>query len=194
MFRGKIERSVWSVVAQKFKLQSNAPYVPVPRAIPEGSWVELTKRKKEIGLELKTRLYLYRGKLILCPVAGTVEVGDPTVVQADIERGDLGRLICDNLLQFRPQTPRLDRSRKLTDWNAYQVSGAKSGRSFQENAWVAHVETMNTAILVNAGPYNTFHEELTVQGTAGFGPHEAIGDVVKRALNAASILRDNGVI
>jgi hypothetical protein len=186
--------SVWSAVTRRLKRQSNAPYVPVPRVIPEGSWVELAKRKKEIRHELRARLYLYQEKLILCPVAGIAEVGEPTIVQADIASSDLGLLICDHLLQFRPQTPHLERARKASDWEAYQVSGAKSVRAFKENAWFVHVETKNTAILANAGPFNSLHGEITVQGTAGFGPHEEIGAVVMRALKAASVLRDGRIV
>jgi hypothetical protein len=137
---------------------------------------------------------LYGERLIICPVAGIAEFGDPTVLPANTNAADLGLCICDHLLQFRPQAPDLRGYVKFRDWKAYQVSGAKSGRHFEENAWFAHIATVATAITVNAGPYKSLHQELTVQGAANHGPHEEIGGVVLKALEAASILRDNGVI
>jgi len=172
---------------------SNA-YAPAPRIQPEGSWVEITRRRESIGYELRARLYLFKARLIISSVAGISEYGEPTVLPADIDADRLGLCICDHLLQFRPKTPSLERNPKLKDWKSFEASGAKSGREFRENAWIAGIETMNSAILINAKPYNSLHNEIAVQGMTNHGPHQDIGNAILRTLKAASILRESGVI
>jgi hypothetical protein len=175
---------------------SSEIYIPVPRIHPDLSSIEIGRRREDIGHELKARLYLFRGKLIVSSVAGISEYGQPTVLPFDGDVSRLGLCLCDHLLQFRPKTPPSPpgRNAKLKDWKVLQASGAKSAWEFQENAWVVLVETMNSAILINAGPYNSLHKEIKVQGMTSLGPHEDIGNTVPRTLKAASVLRENGVI
>jgi hypothetical protein len=161
------------------------------RASPDRFGGDIDRCRKRQGSELEARVYSYADKLIVSSVAGIAEVGDPTVLPADVASDDLGRVVWDHLLQFERRTPPLDRRTKLRDWGAFQASGAKSGRHFEENSWMAVVETKNTALLVNARPRKSLHSEMSVQVTAGFA-HECIGERLKRALKAAAALREAG--
>lgn len=164
------------------------------RATPDGSWVEIASRKKRLREELRARAYLYeKVGFIICTVSGIAETGEPTIVPADVANAELGRTVCDHLLCFDPKSPNNMRGMKLTDWPAYQASGAKSVKSFESNSWMIHVATVNTAIDIEAAPRLSLHSEIRVRGVTT-PSHEAIGATIRKTLAAAMVLRDNSVI
>jgi hypothetical protein len=85
------------------------------------------------------------------------------------------------------------RDMKLTDWPAYQASGAKSVKSFEANSWMIEVDTINTAIVITARPRLSLYSEISVQGAAN-PRHEDLGAVIRKTLKAAMVLRANAVI
>lgn len=166
----------------------------IARATQDGSWVEIASRKKRLREELRARAYLYeKVGFIICTVSGLAETGEPTIVPADVENAELGRMVCDHLLCFDPKSPNNMLGMKLTDWPAYQASGAKSVKSFEENSWMIHVTTVNTAIDIEAAPRLSLHSEICVRGVTT-PSHEDIGATIRKTLAAGMVLRENRVI
>jgi len=125
----------------------------VERVLPDASYVEITKRKKEVREDLKAALYLFEEKLIVSSISGCFEVGEPTVLDANVSDMTLGETICDHLLQFDPNTPRRSQPYKLTDWAAYRVSGAPSVKSFESHCWMVDLSTVgDNSVVVRAQP------------------------------------------
>ncbi len=167
---------------------------PVKRVAPDWSHVELTGRKREVGRELKARVYLYDdAKLIVTSCSGIAESGTPTVFPLDVGNSELGLCICDHLLSFTPESPNNMRDRKMTDWPAYKASGAKSVRSFQEKTWLMSVSTINLVIRMEAGPINSLWPEIEAQGICN-PVHEKMGEIVQRTFRGAKAMREQGII
>lgn len=106
----------------------------VTRVAPNGSWVELADHKKRVNHELRARAYFYDQKgFIVSSVSGISESGEPSILAAHTTDSDLGLCFCDHLLEFNPRdaTDSYRGSSKLTDWKAFQVSGAKSVKAFE---------------------------------------------------------------
>ena len=167
---------------------------PRERVLPSASHVEIANCRKKLNRELKARLYVYDNtKFIICSVAGIAEVGEPTVLQLDVSESDLGRSVCDHLLQFDPRSPGNLRERKMSDWAAYRVSGAKSMRRFEEKSMMVHFETINLVIRIDAAPRNSLWREISAHGVES-PDHEKLGHTIRRTIKAARILRENGII
>jgi hypothetical protein len=156
--------------------------------------VELGKQRKKLGCELKARFYLYNNaKFIVCSVAGISETGEPTVLPLDVSDSDLGRCVCDHLLQFNPKSPEYRRGEKRSDWPAYEISGAKSMRRFEEKSLMVRFETINLVIRIDAAPRNSLWREISAHGVE-HPDHEKLGRTIRRTIKAARILRENGII
>jgi hypothetical protein len=161
----------------------------VTRTLPEGSWVEIDNQKKRLNTELRARAYFYEKRgYIVSAVSGIAETGEPTILPADVANSDLGRCVCDRLLEFTPRSPGGMRQMKLRDWPAYQASGAKSVKSFEANCWMITVDTINTAIVITTRPSLSLHSEISVEGTT-IPRHEDLGAVIRKTLKAAMVLR-----
>ena len=166
----------------------------VARTVPEGSWVEIANKTSRLDTELHARLYFYAKKgFIVSAVSGIAETGEATILPADVSDSDLGRCVCDRLLEFNPESPANMRDHTLRDWPAYQASGAKSAKSFEAESWMIMVDTINTAIIITARPRLTLHAEISVQGSAS-PMHENVGAAIRKALKGAMVLGANGVI
>ncbi|RYF89257.1 MAG: hypothetical protein EON95_19100 [Caulobacteraceae bacterium] len=175
------------------KVRPDAPYQPVPRALETASYVELKARCEAVGQPLSASLYLYEGRLLISAIRGIAECGPIIGLSTDIDDETLGRTICDQLLAFRAQSPDDLRSRKLTDWEAYRASGAKSVKRFEERAWIVYIRAEHSLVRFEARPYRSPHEEVFAAGRAS-PDHADCGATLKRTLRAAEALRAAGVI
>jgi hypothetical protein len=164
------------------------------RNTPPHSGREIAARKQALGRELQARFYFYDERMfIVSAVSWIAEVGEPTVLPADVGDEALGRCICEHLALFET-IPHQDASEaKLRDWGAFRVSGARSGRSFEERSYMFHTETRNSAVFVYAAPRLSLHQEISVSGAAS-AEHADLGAVVRRTLKAAIELRKAGII
>ena len=162
----------------------------IDRVIPEGSYVEIANRKKQLECDLRARLYLYEEKhrIIVSSVSGIAETGNPTILPDDISDEELGRTVCDHLLEFDPNTPR-GRPPNPREWPAFRASGARSVTRFESHSWYVHVETVGVSIRVNANPRKSLHREISVEGIAR-PDHANLGAVIRRALSGAIALRE----
>ena len=156
---------------------------------------ELTDASKRQRSELRAAIYRYKDKFILCAVAGNTEHGEPLVLGTDASDEQLGLALCDQLLQYAARENRDQPKSSLNDWQAYKASGAKSARSFEENAMFVYVRTVNTAINIQAAPRVSNEQELVAQCSISNGrTHSEIGVAVRKAIRAAEVLRDAGML
>jgi hypothetical protein len=166
------------------------------RALPDHSTRELTDIKQSLGSELCAALYLYNDdKFIVSSIAGIAEYGEPIVLDANTTDESLGLALCDKLLEFKPRNNQdLSRS-KLDDWPAYKASGAKSGKAFEQKSTYVYVTTINSAIHIEAAPRATNEQNLKALCSIPNGrSHSEIGAAVRKAINAATLLRNAGVL
>ena len=170
------------------------PYVPVPRALPHASHVEIAARRSTVGKELRARLYLYDdSQLLISSVSGIAETGLVTVLTSDVDDEVLGLAVCDHLLAFQRRSPENLRDDRLADWAVYRASGAKSGKRFEEKAWMVMIDTINSAIQFQVRPRITLHSEIFAGGQSG-SDHANCGATLKRTLLAAKALRAAGLV
>jgi hypothetical protein len=166
---------------------------PAVRATPDASYVEIAAHRAKVGRELEAVLYLYEDVFIVSSVSGIAETGEPTVLLVTTSDEALGRCVCDHLLQFELDTPSNLRDAKLADWRAYVASGAKSRNAFEAHAWYVSVSTAETALVVEARPRLSLHDEIAAKAWAT-PEHRRLGAVLRRAVRAAQTLRDAGIV
>ncbi len=166
------------------------------RVSPQRSTRELMDARKRNRCELRASVYLYRhASFIVCCIADIAEYGEPIVLDADVPDEQLGLGVCDQLLNYKPRINRDLSKSTLEDWPAYQVSGAKSGRSFEENCMFVYVTTINTAINIQASPRLSNEKELVAQCSIANGrEHSEMGATIRKAIRAAEVLRDAGML
>ena len=165
------------------------------RVAPERSTRELMDARKRNRSELRASIYRYKDKIILCAVAGNTETGEPLVLATDASDEQLGLALCDQLLQYTPKEDQNRPKSTLSNWEAYKASGAKSARSFEENAMFVYVMTINTAINIEAAPRVSNEQELVAQCSISNGRnHAEMGVAVRKAIRAAEVLRDAGML
>ncbi|PZO48541.1 MAG: hypothetical protein DCF16_16175 [Alphaproteobacteria bacterium] len=137
-------------------------------------------------------MYEEKQRIIVSSVSGIAETGAPTVLALDVSNDELGRVVCDHLLAFEPETPANLPSNK-TEWPAFIASGARSVSGFESHSWQVLVETVGDCIRINARPLKSLHHEISVEGIER--PHHAnLGAVIRRVLAGALALREKGVI
>ena len=166
------------------------------RVLPGHSTRELTDAKKRCKCELCAAIYLYEDSVfILSAIAGHSEFGEPVVLDVDVSDEALGETVCDKLIEHEPE-PRGERpTHPIRDWEVFKASGARSGRGFEERSFYGYVQTINTAIRIDVTPRKTNHPEISVScGLSNGQPHSSIGAAVRRAFEAAKILREAGKV
>lgn len=166
------------------------------RVSPQRSTRELMDARKRKRCELRASVYLYRNtSFIVCCIADIAEYGEPIVLDANVPDEQLGLGVCNQLLNYKVRINRDLSKSTLDDWPAYQVSGAKSGRSFEENCMFVYVTTINTAINFQASPRLSNEKELVAQCLIANGrDHSEIGAAIRKAIRAAEVLRDAGML
>lgn len=166
------------------------------RILQDQSTRELTDTKKKLGTELRAALYLYNeDKFIVCSIAGIAEYGEPTVLDANASDEALGLALCDKLLAFKPKNEQDLTTLKQDDWAAFKASGAKTGKAFEQKSIYVYIRTANTAIEIEATPRLTNENELKALCSISNGRnHSEIGKAIRKATNAATLLRNAGVL
>lgn len=164
------------------------------RVLPSGSYVEIASRKKQLSCDLRASLYLYEKgqRIIVSSISGIAETGSPTVLPDDVSNDELGRTVCDHLLEFDPKSPAVIGS-KVTEWPAFVASGARSATGFESRSWYVYVRTAGDSIQVKAQPRKSLHDEISVAGVAR-PDHASLGAAIRRALAGAMALREKGII
>ena len=166
------------------------------RVLDNQSTREIADARERLNCELRASAYLYDdSKIIICAIAGNAEHGEPIVLEANASNDELGRSICDKLLEFNPKNLAHHAQYKLSDWKAYCVSGANSGKVFERKSYFIYMRTVNSAITIEAKPRITNEKNLSTLCTISSGGlHIEIGSAVRKAINAAKLLRDAGAL
>lgn len=167
-----------------------------PRVAPERSTREITDAKKRLRSELRAAAYFYNDeKFIVCSIANITEYGEPIVLEANASEQQLGVALCDKLLQYQANDNRKQSKSKLEDWAAFKASGAKSGRAFEQNSIYVYVTTINTAINIDAAPRVSNEQDLQARCVVSNGrTHSEIGMALRKAIKAAMVLRNAGML
>lgn len=109
------------------------------------------KLKATRQIELRVALYAYAQEAyIVSATTGISEAGVPIKVPFAGAAEKLGRTVREMLLQTHLHPAPSYQDAKLSDWPAYVLSGAKTGRAFEEKSVYLSVETRNTALCVRA--------------------------------------------
>ncbi|WP_431095329.1 hypothetical protein [Polaromonas aquatica] len=109
------------------------------------------KLRSKRQIELRVALYAFGEEaLIACATSGFSEAGTPVRLPFSVSNDDLGQAVRELLLQTYLHPVPSHTDAKLSDWPAFVVSGAKSGRAFEENCTYLSVETVNTALRIHA--------------------------------------------
>lgn len=167
--------------------------------LPGSSLLAIRRRRKENGCELRTHVHLYDDRrFIISPVmsvpgSGSLEVGPPSVLPVDVADAELGSELCAMLLRHDAREPPNLTGHKATDWPAYRASGARSVVGFEEKSWVAHVETINLVVEIEARPVRSLKPGLAVTGVAP-PEHAELGAMLRRAFAGAKALRNAGML
>ena len=166
------------------------------RVLPAQSTREIADTKKRLNSELHACLYLYDDtKLIICSIAGSTEHGEPVVLDKCVSDDELGRTVCDKLLEFNPKNLARPEEHTLSNWKAYVASGAKTGKAFESKSYYVYVRTENTAISIEARPRITNERNLSAHYWASSGDlHIEIGSAIRKAIGAAQLLRQAGAL
>lgn len=166
------------------------------RVVPNHSVREISDRKQKLDSELRAAIYLYNDeKFIVCSVAGIAEYGEPVVLDVNTPDNELGLALCDKLLEFKPRnTEDLSKS-KLEDWAAFKVSGEKTGKSFEEKSMYVYIKTVKSAINIEASPRVSLEKQLRALCSISNGlSHSEIGNAIRKAVKAATVLRQSGML
>lgn len=153
----------------------------------------IAETKRRLGTELRAALYLYNDeKFIVSSIQGISEYGDPIVLDADTSDEALGEAACNKLLDFDPKCKDMSKS-KLCDWAAYNVSGAKSGRIFNSKSIYISIETVNSAIIINAAP-RVSNEHSLKASCSTIAKHIEVGMEIRKSIKASKVLREAGML
>lgn len=166
------------------------------RVLANRSTREIADKRKDLNSELLASIYLYKdSKFIICAIAGHTEHGEPFVLDVNISDDELGKSICDKLLEFQKKNLFPNTDTKLSDWEAYNVSGASTGKAFENNSIYVYIRTINSAISMEARPRVTNEKDLSALCTVSNGRlHVEIGAAARKAINAVKLLREAGAL
>jgi hypothetical protein len=112
--------------------------------------------RRRLDMELTATLYCYANRsylvtsIMTAPLEMMVEIGEPTVLPIGITDAELGATALRHLAQMVRRRPPNQRERKLTDWRVYQLSGARSVRSFASHSLTVMFETSPAGISLSA--------------------------------------------
>lgn len=102
-------------------------------------------------IELRAAVYAYGDEAyIACATTGFSEAGAPVKLPFSSPNEDLGQAVRELLLQTYLHPAPSHTEAKVSDWPVYLVSGAKSARAFEEKCTYLSVQTVNTALRVQA--------------------------------------------
>jgi hypothetical protein len=102
-------------------------------------------------VELRVALYVFAEESFIgCATTGFSEAGAPVKLPFAVSDENLGQVVRELLLQTYLHPAPSHTEAKLSEWPAFVVSGAKSGRAFEEKSTYVSVETVNTALRVHA--------------------------------------------
>lgn len=166
------------------------------RSSPGYSAKELTSIKKKLDSELRASLYFYNNDMyIVCSIAEASEYGEPTVLDSNVSDENIGLVVCDKLLEFRPRSIGTRSKPTLDDWSAYKVSGAKSGKAFEQKSIFVYISTVNTDIHVEVAPRVLFDQGRRALCTMANGcSHSEIGAAIRKAIDASILLCNAGAL
>jgi hypothetical protein len=140
------------------------------------------------------RLYEYRTSLIVCSQNAEWETEALTKLDNSVGDAEIGDAVLKHLRDFRPDVD-ANPGKKLTDWPAYKVSGAKSVKAFERELWQVQLHIMNSAVLVSAQPRLTLNDfRLSSSTMADRSQPAQVGSAVRQAIAAAKVLREQGVV
>ena len=165
------------------------------RVLAHQSTREITDKKNKLQCELRAAVYYYdNSKFIICSIADIVEYGEPIVLDSDVPDQDLGLALCDSLLNYqRKYIP--PKNKEKSKWRAFAVSGEKTVKAFESKSYYVYVRTVNTAIQIVASPRVSNDQNLsTIYEISNGRMHIEIGAAVRKAIKAAMVLRENGVL
>ena len=166
------------------------------RVIANQSTREIADTRLRLKSELRACLYLYDdAKFIICAIAGVTEHGEPSVLDKSVSDDELGKIICDKLLEYNPKNIARHTEHNLSNWKAYIASGAKSGKAFEKKSYYVYIRTNNSEISIEAKPRITNERNLSAHYSASSGNlHIEIGAATRKAINAAQLLRQAGAL
>ncbi len=101
-------------------------------------------------VELRVAIYAYGEKcFLISATTGINEAGEPIKLAFTATDSDLGHAIYDQLLEcYAHFVDPADGS--LRNWAVFAASGAKTGKAFESECIYVTVETINTALVVEA--------------------------------------------
>ena len=168
----------------------------IDRVLPNQSTREIADTRKRLNSELRACLYLYDdSRFIICAIADSSEHGEPSVLDIGISDEELGKTVCDKLLEYSPRNPSRHAEHSLSNWEAYIASGAKTGKAFERKSYYVYIQTINTAISIEARPRVTNERNLSAHYWASSGNlHIEVGAAIRKAISAAQLLRQAGAL
>ena len=168
----------------------------VSRVLAGRSTRELIDTKARLGRELRAAGYLYEGKtLIFSAISGISECGPVLVHSINDSDEDIGRSICDKLLESEMHEKGNPSESRVANWSAYIASGAKSARQFETNSLYLSFSTMNSAVIIKARHRVSLEPSFYVGADlSNGGEHEAFAVALRRLVKAVNVLRQESVL
>lgn len=170
---------------------------PIPvRVLSDRSVRELVDYRDSAGHELSAHIYYLPGsRFIVAPISGVaphVETREVTALEDTCSDEELGRAVCDNLLWHERATPSNLRDHTISDWPAFAASGFKTVLRFQKDSIFITISTINSALRIEARPYNAFNsgDRFVGSGATIHNDHETIGSHIRATLRGVAILQE----
>ncbi len=145
--------------------------------------------------ELRAYLYVFNNELILMSATTLIaETGIPIALPISATDEEIGTAAVDKLLECCAVPYETTVGKKPSEWPCYVSSGAKSIRSFKENSIRMSVETINSAIRIEAKPVNS-NKNLFVGASHSLGCSPAeLGESIRLLFETVSRLREKNEI
>jgi hypothetical protein len=154
-------------------------------------------QEQYVRYNAEARLYEYEGNFFVCTVHGIAETDSLTMLNADADDADdaaLGEAVLRHLAEYSASDGRNHRDAKVSDWMAFKASGSKSIKSFERVLWHVDLAIMNSALMVWARPRLSLKGEIAAYASGSHNLAERAGETVRKALAAAKVLREQGVV
>lgn len=142
----------------------------------------------------QARFYEFEEQYLICSVAGIAETASITLLNIGANSAAIGEAAIKHLDEFQKESPKSLQNEKSTDWVAFQKSGAKSVKAFEKKLWHFDLALMNSAVLIWAKPRKSLHHDLSTYMTARRFDTEGTGEAIRKAIEAAKALRDEGLV
>jgi hypothetical protein len=151
-------------------------------------------QEQYVRYNAEARLYEYEGNFFVCTVHGIAETGSLTTLNADADDIALGEAVLHHLAEYSTSDDRNHYDAKASDWAAFAASGAKSIKSFERVLWHVDLAIMNSALLAWARPRLSLRSDIAAYASGSRISAEQAGETVRKALAAAKVLREQGVV